>query len=364
MPAFADAAGTGRRGPGARALRCGDVLTASVRLTADLVGCPGPGLVVGADDIVVDLGGHTISGTHTGDAGIDDFAGHGGITVTHGTVRDFTHGVAFAGARGNRVLGITVAAADFAGVLLVDSADNRVRDNRLSDVGSGVFLFRSSRTSIAGNEITDTAAAGIEVDGASSDNEIARNHIARTSDVGIILAVFDDDPSAPPEFPTGNAVSDNTLDANSFGILLVEANAGEITGNTITGAGSFGDPGSPGGGIGLDGGDDNLVARNLVAGSRGSGIQVGADPEGEPHPFPPTANRLVANTVRDGGSDGIRIAAIARATFLRRNRAERNAGFGIVAISPVLDGGGNTAAGNGGPAQCSGIVCATRTAPW
>jgi len=323
IPAVVDAAVWSHKVDGAPALHCGDVVTADVHLTADLVDCPGAGLVVGADDITIDLGGHTIGGSHSGDAGIDDFAGHEGVTLMHGTVRDFTTGIALVGTHGNRVAGVTVTAVDFAGVLLVDATNNQILDNRLSNVGSGVFLFRSSNTRIERNEITDTSGGGIEVDGASADNVIARNRIARTIDVGIIVAVFDDDPNAAPEFPTGNEVSDNQLSANSFGILLVEANGGEITRNTITGAGTFGDPGAPGGGIGLDGGDDNLLAHNLVTASRGDGIQVGADPANDPHPLPPTANRLIANTARDGAADGIHIAANARATFLKRNLAER-----------------------------------------
>ncbi|MEA2156301.1 MAG: hypothetical protein QOE11_2441 [Solirubrobacteraceae bacterium] len=357
IPAFGDAAAASRRSPSAPALHCGDVVTANVHLTADLVDCAGAGLVVGADDIVIDLGGHTISGSHSGDAGIDDFAGHDGITVTHGAVHDFATGLAFFGTRGNRVAGVTVTTVDFAGVLLVDATDNRIEDNRLADVGNGVFLFRSSRTRIRRNEITDTTGAGIEVDGASADNEITRNRIERTFDVGIVVAVFDDDPNAPAEFPTGNKVAENQLSANSFGILLVEANGGEITRNTVTDAGSFGDPGAPGGGIALDGGDDNLLARNLVVGSRGNGIEVGADPQDDPHPLPPTGNRLLANTASGGGGDGIHVAANARQTFLKSNVAERNAGFGILAISPVLDGGANVASGNGAPTQCSGIPC-------
>ena len=43
-------------------IKCGQTLTQSVRLTDDLVNCPGDGLVIGADGITVDLGGHTLDG--------------------------------------------------------------------------------------------------------------------------------------------------------------------------------------------------------------------------------------------------------------------------------------------------------------
>ena len=41
---------------------CGQTLTHSVKLANDLTNCPNNGLVVGADDVTVDLNGHTIDG--------------------------------------------------------------------------------------------------------------------------------------------------------------------------------------------------------------------------------------------------------------------------------------------------------------
>ena len=46
-------------------VKCGDTLTRSVKLTADLTDCPADGLVIGAAGITVDLNGHTIDGTVT-----------------------------------------------------------------------------------------------------------------------------------------------------------------------------------------------------------------------------------------------------------------------------------------------------------
>ncbi|MEU1729734.1 right-handed parallel beta-helix repeat-containing protein [Streptosporangium sp. NPDC020145] len=45
----------------AAAAQCGDVVTANLVLTADLV-CQGTGLTIGADNVTVDLAGHTVSG--------------------------------------------------------------------------------------------------------------------------------------------------------------------------------------------------------------------------------------------------------------------------------------------------------------
>src|SRR2546430_7310861 len=41
---------------------CGQVIMHSIHLRNDLIDCPGPGLVIGANHIKVDLDGHTIDG--------------------------------------------------------------------------------------------------------------------------------------------------------------------------------------------------------------------------------------------------------------------------------------------------------------
>ena len=67
--------------------------------------------MIGADDITLDLNGHSISGDgkpvrrcprrQPCDIGIND--GHDGVTVRNGSVRGFGIGVVVAGARDNRL---------------------------------------------------------------------------------------------------------------------------------------------------------------------------------------------------------------------------------------------------------------------
>src|SRR5919107_5165477 len=43
-------------------VECGDTITTDTTLDRDLSDCPSNGIVIGADDITLDLNGHTISG--------------------------------------------------------------------------------------------------------------------------------------------------------------------------------------------------------------------------------------------------------------------------------------------------------------
>src|SRR5262245_4910409 len=87
---------------GSAAVHCGQTLTTSVKLNADLIDCPGDGLVIGASGITVDLNGHTVDGVSTSTvcgadprglpAGIANHGGFDRVTVGNGTIRQFDTG--------------------------------------------------------------------------------------------------------------------------------------------------------------------------------------------------------------------------------------------------------------------------------
>ena len=78
-------------------MRCGDTISADSSIHADLSNCPGDGLVIGADNVTLDLNGHTIDGDATPgttdpDAGIR-LETHQGVTIQNGAVDEFDNGV-------------------------------------------------------------------------------------------------------------------------------------------------------------------------------------------------------------------------------------------------------------------------------
>ena len=91
-------------------LTCGQTITVSRTLTDDLGPCPSYGLILGADNITLDLNGFTISGTPQpfDNAGVWVFQ-RTGTTVRNGTVTAFDAGVVIEGGGHNTVTGITAA---------------------------------------------------------------------------------------------------------------------------------------------------------------------------------------------------------------------------------------------------------------
>lgn len=83
---------------------CGDTITTDTKLANDLTNCPADGIVIGADNITLDLNGHTIDGdglplsfeeacpegeSCNFDLGVDNSGGHDRVTIKGGSIRDF-----------------------------------------------------------------------------------------------------------------------------------------------------------------------------------------------------------------------------------------------------------------------------------
>ena len=49
---------------GVTTVSCGETLTTSTTLANDLIDCPGTGLVIGDDNVTINLDGHTIDGVN------------------------------------------------------------------------------------------------------------------------------------------------------------------------------------------------------------------------------------------------------------------------------------------------------------
>jgi parallel beta-helix repeat protein len=343
---------------------CGDTITADTTLDSDLVNCPSNGLVIGADDIALDLNGHTVAGDGEPvkrcprgefcDTGVVN-DGHDGVTIRDGSVREFFAGVFIGRARQNQVLGISSSRNRFFGFVIAKSSRSVVRDSSGNDNpepdGDGIGIFASRRLRIVGNSFRRNAL-GMHVED-SSDILVARNRFARNSDMGILMEA------------NRNQVRGNRCARNRECMVVAPGNRNVVAGNR-----SFRDNG----GIAIEKGRGNLVARNVVLHARWDGIRLGIH---EP-PIGGAANIARGNLVR-GARNGFLVTEDDRHSVLTRNtaigaaddgfdvesssaklkanRALRNADLGIAAVPGVLDAGGNIARHNGDARQCTHIQC-------
>ncbi len=301
----------GSNGALAGQLSCGDTIVVDTKLYADLVDCPGDGIVIGADGVTLNLNGHTIdgSGSGIGPGEWDPGAGvavrfHKGVTVKNGSIREFSQGVVLDNAEDARVQGLTLT-ANMRGIELAITDGSVVEKN-----------------SIAGSELD-----GIRL-GSSSGNLIQKNHL-----VGNVFGVGIADGSG------GNVVAKNQIHDGVTGMFVFNnCDANKVVKNEITGNGEVG--------ISVaQNSNRTLLEKNNAEENGWDGIFVGSGL---------TGTVLVKNTSIGNGQDGIQVESAYSA--LVKNTANHNANIGINAVVGVLDGGGNNAEGNG-VADCVNVAC-------
>ena len=301
-------------------LRCGDTITTDTTLDGDLIDCPNNGIIIGADDITLDLDGHTIDGD---DALVDpcpenEFCdvgvandGHNGVRIKGGDISEFGFGVFLFGARRNALSDLSTTENVFSGILLVETSRSRVRGstsfgNAGPDSGVGITLFESHNNRIVQNRSFGNAELGIHLD-RSNHNYVGNNVVRRNPEDGIILQ------------GDRNQIVGNRVMRNSITISLFTGNAHAI---------------------------GNVVRRNHVRRAPRGGIAID-----------PAIERTVVrrNHVFRAGGDGILVGN--PTTTVTRNEARYNHRLGISAVEGVIDGGGNRASGNGDRRQCVNVAC-------
>jgi parallel beta-helix repeat protein len=351
---------------------CGDTITTDTTLHHDLVDCPNNGILIGADNVTLDLNGHTIDGNGTPDTScnpVTDFCDfgvafehHDGITVKHGSIRQFEGGLGAFSTRHTHLLGLATSRNHFSGIGL--AADARILVRNCSGNGStfrggdGLGLFDSHHVRIVHSSFRQNGEVGIHVVD-STHNLIRGNPTSRNGAFGIILEESD-----------RNQVRDNrSVHDGVIGIYLAPGSRNVIAGNRVSHPTST--RGGEGTGIEIDGGDHNVIGRNSIRDIGGHGIAVGFDVV--------VGNVVRRNHIRGAGEDGVHVDAAAERTLLKRNHAVgakddgfdvdspattltqnhavHNGDLGIEAVFGVTDGGGNKASGNGNPAQCLNVVC-------
>jgi large repetitive protein len=365
---------------------CGQTITADTTLDSDLTKCTGPAIRIGADDITLDLNGHTITGKGKG-VGVNNTAGYDGVTIEDGSIHDFMESVALVGAsdihlRGlslsdNRHVGIYVQDSSaiqiaqvsvvdirFSGIFLWRSHDIRVEGSSSSGNGAGVVALASDHLAIEANAFQGNSGEGIALQ-ESSEGHVAGNTVSHNGGAGIFL-----------DGANTNQVSSNFASQNGDGIGVI-GNANTITDNQV--ADTSGCKQGCGYGISVEAGAGNLIAQNDVRRTLRDGIRIDAF-----FPELPTVDNVVRdNVVRDATVDGLSIGTDGPGTVsgtliernlatgsgddgfdirrpaatLTANTANDNLDLGIEAVPGVVDGGGNRAGGNGNPLQCTNVFC-------
>lgn len=381
----------------AESLTCGDTITEDTVLDHDLVDCVDVGLIIGADDITLNLGGHTIDGILSDDddsrtVAIDNTEGHNNLVVTNGRLQEFVEGVLDEGGDGLTVRNIHASNLAHVGVYAFETSNMLITNNRFADAGGGVVFEESVDGIVRGNRMNSLLFAAVSIFG-GGDVRVERNQIVDTSysfpddEGGVGIGLF----RTTGVVATANTISgsnftgfvmdgvqnaqlaSNVLRNNANGIVGTGDNV-TIANNRISGGGRECD--DCGAGISYEGGSNASIIGNTVTGARRVGIRLNAF---EPDTPPNVGTVVQHNTVVRSAGDGILIEEPTIDALVRNNRSNSNAGdginnqnpstrlqmnsananrnLGINAVDGTIDGHGNTARGNRNTDQCVGVEC-------
>lgn len=291
-------------GPAVQAQSCGDTLTHSITLTADLHCSSGwVGFDVAAPAITIRLNGHTLSGASA------------------------LQGIRILGQHKVRILGPGRISGFWAGVNTMDAARLVVQGVEFADLGEGLILNRSGGSKIVGNGFFRINGAAISVVdplvGTSlpaGDNLVSGNMIGK-ADTGITLC---------GAAAGGNVVEHNTINATlARGIHVVDHSGGNyLSRNRLHNTGA---------GIVVEASTGNTVIDNEVAlGS--TGIAVSAHLLGRCQPDPAQTHDSIGHKVYDNRlrdlSIGIQVGNVPQLGkaigSVFAGTVVENAGYGVV----------------------------------
>lgn len=289
-------------------VRCGQVITADTTLLNDVGPCPANGIIVGADNITLNLNGHKVLGQNlkTGNFAGVRLPNRTGVTVIGGRLDPW-----------GQPTGI-ISGFD-AGVLVNRGSNNSVRNLVVRDnigpatreafLGDGIVVMNSPNNTIHRNIVDHNGIYdGIAVlgDGAHA-NTVRDNIVTRT--VALILQNSPDGQGtgtaividgfldvATGRLIRGNQVLDNTVRNNEgSGISNVNTQDGRVAGNTIEDNGFVQVPGN---GIGVQMGMNPessfgrmVIENNIIRRNRGTGIEA----------FRSEGHQILGNTVESNG---------------------------------------------------------------
>lgn len=210
---------------------CGAVLTANTTLQDDL-NCSGTALVIGADNITVNLNGHTLRSLDGLGVGLT-IVGHNGVTIKNGVIDGFQEAVLAQESSDLTLQGLTIpgvsgngTSPDFFGVVAAIHVHGGQRVRILNSSISLADLFvgdNAGPDAILIENVTGASIKDVHVDG------------------GFSGVNFDtcDEPSCPPyteQLPSTGDVKDCTFANNWFGVILGLAADVTIAHNVISGA--------------------------------------------------------------------------------------------------------------------------------
>jgi parallel beta-helix repeat protein len=348
-------------GPSPVVVTCGEVITASITVANNLT-CPGNALIVGADGVTLDLGGHTVRGGGSG-VGVqiaDDNPQISGVTVTNGAISHFGSAIQLSNADGATLSGLLLADNSGTAAPVIDtgrfpiSTGLAISDTRITHTSGNVIFAQINvgpvtiaDSRIAGGSVFFSQSVGPTFTGDSFANtDVTFNIEGGTTVTG---STFVDSPVVDNGFGFGNDVFHaNTFSGVTTGTALTLADVAnqQVTGNTFANNDI---------GVSISDSPGDTVSGNVFSHNRTAGVYF-VDSGPMPHgTLAVSGNKATGNgDSPDGATDpgglpvegGIYLYTPHGGASITDNHTAHDGGYGIYALPPAPGSPANASSGN------------------
>jgi len=273
---------------------CGflDIYGADYELQEDII-ADGTCFVIKAENIILDLNGHDITGSGSGEGVYVRI--YNGAIIKNGKISNFAEGIR-----------------------MENSDNNIIENNTFENNGRGIYIFRGKGNNISQDYIYDNGAQ-IELDG-SDDNLIDGNYVGGGGNIGI--QIFNSN---------NNILIDNHIENNqALGIDLNVASNNIVEDNLIEHNGAYG--------IYIGGGNNrenknNIIKKNKIFQNERGGIRLTSANN--------LFNSIISNVIDNNYGNGIELRAVNENNIYRNimedNIIEDNWEAGILILGAVAN---------------------------
>ena len=279
---------------------CGDIITTNTVLTTD-INANGSCLITGANNIIIDCNGHSMTGNGTG-YGID-LIGYPNVTVKNCIISNFNKGMFVSSSNFDTILNNTIHNSQD-GLYLTSSSNNTLANNTIhSNLAYGIYLYdHSSNNTVINNTVFNNTQFGIQLYSSSQYNNIISNTVYNNSFEGILLW------SAQYNVLSNNSVFNNSRD----GIRLSSTYYNQLYNNTAYNNSRYG--------ISFSDGTNNLLINNLVANNSNHGIHIYSYS---------TNNNITNNLIVNNSGSGIYLQFLSSSNDINYNDIYNNTVYEI-----------------------------------
>jgi parallel beta-helix repeat protein len=280
---------------------CGTLSTAGETyvLAQDITSAAGTCLTLGANNIILDCAGHSITGTGTSGTGISS-GRSSGVTIKNCLVSRFYYGI-YLDFSSNSILSNNTVSSAVVGFQFVAGSSNTATNNIADSNSYGFALQDSSNNIITSNSVNSNDQYGIELH-TCRNNTLTNNSFSSSSGGnGIQL-----------RYSSFNTITNNNANSNlvGAGILLGDSNNNTITNNNAN---------SNRYGIYFGASSNNVATNNTANSNQWYGI------------YSIRSNyNTITNNIANSNGNGIFLDTSSNNNILTNNNANSNAYYGII----------------------------------